>query len=63
MQSGWMKKVDDFKDVNRVEVIDRFGRSYSNWNVEDVEFSLQNDGRTLKIFLKDNLRQSVECDI
>lgn len=55
--------MDDYKKVTRFEVIDRCGRSYSNWNVEDVKFSLQDDGKTLKVFLQDNTRQSVECDI
>jgi len=55
--------MEDYKKVTRFEVIDRCGRSYSNWNVEDVKFSLQDDGKTLKVFLQDNIRQSVECDI
>lgn len=53
----------DYDNVTRVEVIDRFGRSYSNWNVEDIEFSLQDNGRTLKVFLRDTAMKSVECDI
>lgn len=39
--------------VSRVEVIDAKGRSYSNWNVEDLEVSMQDDGRTMKLFLKE----------
>lgn len=58
-----MKEIKDYDKVTRFEVIDRFGRSYSNWNVEDVKFSLQDDGKTLKVFLQDNSRQSAECDI
>lgn len=38
--------------VNRVEVIDENGRSYVKYRVESVEFSLQDDGQTLKIFLE-----------
>lgn len=63
MQSGWTKKFNDYNKVTRFEIVDRFGRSYSNWNVEDIEFSLQDDGKTLKVFLRDNSKQSVECDI
>lgn len=36
--------------VTRVEVIDENGRSYTKWNCQ-VEFSYQDDGRTLKLFL------------
>ena len=38
--------------VTRVEVIDENGRSYVNWNDENkVELSLQDDGKTLKVFI------------
>lgn len=38
--------------VNRVEVIDQNGRSYVNWNLANkVELKLQDDGKTLKIFI------------
>jgi hypothetical protein len=48
------KKVDLSK-VNRVEVIDKFGRSYMNWRPEirKVELSIQDEGQTLKIFIKE----------
>jgi hypothetical protein len=36
--------------VTRVEVIDPKGRSYVNMNTAKVELSLQDEGRTLKIF-------------
>lgn len=39
--------------ITRVEVIDSSGRSYSKWDVKDVELSFQDEGRTLKVFLKD----------
>ena len=39
--------------ITRVEVIDNAGRSYSKWDVTDVEIHFQDEGRTLKIFLKD----------
>jgi hypothetical protein len=42
--------------VNRVEVIQHSpphnGRAYTNYNAKDVEIQLQDDGKTLKIFLK-----------
>jgi hypothetical protein len=40
------------KKVNRVEVIDQEGRSYVNWKLTNkVEISLQDDGKTLKVFI------------
>lgn len=39
-------------NVTRVEVIDHNGRSYVNWNKNNkVLLSLQDEGRTLKIFV------------
>ena len=39
--------------VTRVEVIDNFGRKYVNWHKNNiVELSLQDDNKTLKIFIK-----------
>lgn len=36
----------------RVEVIDENGRSYVNWNEDNrVELSVQDDGKTLKVFI------------
>lgn len=38
--------------INRVEVIDENGRSYVNWKHNNkTELSLQDDGRTLKVFI------------
>ena len=40
------------ENVNRIEVIDENGRSYVNWKENNnVELSIQDDGRTLKIFI------------
>jgi len=42
---------NSFSDVTRVEVIDNNGRSYTkNW-VDKVEMQLQDDGKTLKLFV------------
>lgn len=39
----------------RVEVIDENGRSYVNWNENNkVEISMQDDDRTMKIFIKND---------
>ena len=43
---------DNFKKVTRVEVIDENGRSYMNWERNNkVKVSLQDDDRTMKIFI------------
>ena len=42
----------DTSKVSRVEVIDENGRSYTKYGVYDIEFQLQDDNRTLKLFLK-----------
>ena len=47
-----MKQKINTAKVTRVEIIDENGRSYVKYGVTDVEFSLQDDDRTLKIFLK-----------
>lgn len=53
LTEDWLrKKVQDFSAVSRVEVIDPTGRAYVNMNVTSVELSLQDDARTLKIFIK-----------
>jgi hypothetical protein len=42
----------DVSKVTRLEVIDENGRSYTKYQISDIEFSLQDDARTLKIFLE-----------
>lgn len=44
------------KKVTRIEVIDHqsepmIGRAYTKYNCQNVEVDLQDDGRTLKIFI------------
>ena len=43
-----------FEQPTRLEVIDANGRTYTNWKVKEMEFSYQDDGRTLKIFIKES---------
>ncbi len=47
---------NDTSKVTRVEVIQHSepynGRAYTNYNAKDVEIQLQDDNKTLKIFLK-----------
>jgi hypothetical protein len=55
-QAKEMEKQQSFENVNRVEVIQHSepynGRVYTNYNAKDVELQLQDNGKTLKIFLK-----------
>lgn len=43
---------DVLKHCDRVEVIDDKGRSYTNWRCKKVEIQLQDNCRTMKIFIK-----------
>jgi hypothetical protein len=43
--------LDMYKDVTRFEVIDESGRAYVTRNVA-VDLSMQDDNRTLKVFVK-----------
>jgi hypothetical protein len=47
--------------VNRFEVIDSNGRSYVNYlkKNESIEFSLQDDEKTLKVFIDDVFKKDV----
>ena len=49
-------ELEAMKGVNRFEVIDEEGRTYVNHLLEDqrVKFSLQDDDRTLKVFIDSN---------
>ena len=40
----------DLPDVNRIELIDGTGRVYTNTHAWEVQLSLQDKGKTLKIF-------------
>jgi hypothetical protein len=55
-QAKEMEKQQSFADVNRVEVIQHSppynGRVYTNYDAKDVELQLQDNNKTLKIFLK-----------
>ena len=44
--------IGEVEKVNRVEVIDDTGRAYVNWEDKlDVKLDIQDEGRTLKIFI------------
>jgi hypothetical protein len=52
----WMQEQNDTSKVTRVEVIQHSppynGRAFTKYDAKDVEIQFQDDGRTLKIFLK-----------
>jgi hypothetical protein len=52
----WMQEQNDTSKVTRVEVIQHSppynGRAFTKYNAKDVEIQFQDDGYTLKIFLK-----------
>ena len=54
-----VEKVDTIHErplVDRVEVIDDRGRVYTNMWATGVSTALQDDGKTLKVFLKDGAK-------
>lgn len=42
----------DWEKINRVEVIDNNGRQLVRHEVNELTFDLQDDGKTLKMFIK-----------
>ena len=57
-----------YPEVTRIEVITDNGREFVRHNCADVQVSLQDDGRTIKVFLKqeqiseeENERRFREC--
>lgn len=47
-----MLPIVDLSKVKRVEVIDENGRSYVNWKpTNKTSISMQDDGKTLKVFI------------
>ena len=51
--NDWFRdQMIDLNRVTRVEVIDKSGRSYMEYNATDVKLSIQDDGKTLKVFLE-----------
>jgi len=47
------EELEAMNKINRLEVIDQTGRAYVHYlhENEDVRYSLQDDNRTLKIFI------------
>lgn len=47
-----------YSRITRVEVIGRHGRELVKHDVTDVQISIQDDGQTIKLFLKEALDAS-----
>jgi hypothetical protein len=43
---------DPYSRITRVEVIGKNGRELVKYNVKNVQVSVQDDGRTLKVFVE-----------
>jgi len=46
--------IEERKLVTRVEVISQNGRDYVNVNCSEVQVAIQDNGRTMKVFIKNN---------
>ena len=55
-----IKKMIPFPKVTRVEVIDNDGRRYVKYNVKVVNLDLQDDERTLKLFVEYEKEEEIE---
>lgn len=47
----------DFPEVTRFEIIDDKGRAYVNYSLEGSTISLQDQGRTLKVFINGDFNE------
>jgi ADP-dependent phosphofructokinase/glucokinase len=52
-----MLDYDRYNTVNRLEIIDDKGRSYIKLGVTGMTFDLQDQGKTLKIFVSNDAEQ------
>ena len=63
MSAEWFaEQARDFARVSRVEVIDNKGRAYVKYDVTEVSYVLQDDGRTLKLFLTYEEPEEISID-
>jgi hypothetical protein len=63
MSAEWFAaQAQDFSRVNRVEVIDNQGRAYVKHDVQEVSYTLQDGGQTLKLFLTYEEPEEISID-
>jgi putative heme iron utilization protein len=48
-----------YPNVTRIEIIDYTGRAYVRYKVKSLEFSEQDNGQTLKIFVRSDDEQDI----
>ena len=48
--------------VTRFEVVDNNGRAYAKHDVQELKFQLQDDGRTLKAFVRFEEEEEISID-
>jgi len=59
-ESGMAALVESgLEDVNRVEVIDAAGRSYTNYGAMGASLSLQDNDETLKVFVNESYEEDM----
>lgn len=56
-----MKK-EEIEKITRLEVIDKSGIRYVNWHIDDLDLSVQDDGKTLKIFVNCDFQEVTKND-
>jgi hypothetical protein len=56
-----IKKEEEVDKVTRLEIIGNGGRLLSLWNLQDIELSYQDNGRTLKIFVSEETKEEDEA--
>lgn len=52
-----MTNIKNYNNVSRLEIIDDKGRSYLKLGVTGITFDLQDQGKTLKIFVSNDADQ------
>lgn len=52
-----MTNIKNYNNVSRLEIIDDKGRSYVKLGVTGMTFDLQDQGKTLKIFVSNDAEQ------
>jgi hypothetical protein len=57
-----MKPIQDAEQATRLEVIGNTGRLLTKWNLNSILVSVQDDGRTVKIFIDEEVEEEIMID-
>lgn len=60
MSENQIKEFTVFPKITRVEVIGETGRMYVNWGCKGIKLSIQDDGRTMKIFIDSKTKEVIK---